>query len=39
MKPKDFIINFIEAQGSQKISIKKKKIKAWKECSIIKSWM
>jgi hypothetical protein len=25
MKPKDFIINFIEAQGSQKISIKKKK--------------
>jgi hypothetical protein len=37
MKPKDFIINFIEAQGSQNISIKKK-FKAWKECSIIKSW-
>jgi hypothetical protein len=25
MKPKDFIINFIEAQGIQNISIKKKK--------------
>jgi len=31
MKPKDFIINFIEAQGSQKISIKKKKKKLKRE--------
>jgi hypothetical protein len=34
MKPKDFIINFIEAQGSQKISIKKKKLKREKNAQL-----
>jgi hypothetical protein len=34
MKPKDFIINFIEAQGSQKISIKKKNLKREKNAQL-----